>query len=324
MWNERQPDTSIAGLYRMSVHVWMWCGVVCVCLENVCACLRVCRFDFYIISKCCATHNWEISISWIKIANERTNTSSFNVQRRAEVLLPGLASHHCATGKSLNSASCSLQQESADAHKDHWVGGWNWALQQDGLNLARQGIRLNDLQPRRAPPPPLLHVFCTLLTYQCICCRWLLSLSVFFGDKGKKKANLSWLPLHFSNPLFIRHQTWGEKSTRVHVCDTDFVKECWESSLTKILCTQRHITKGFTVKTFIAKWSLRTKESREKFTSEWNVRRQPGFPDTSRTRCGNIRSQLWSRQLNSLTTQESSLIFHTDIVHGIWHKTCSE
>lgn len=174
-----------------------------------------------------------------------------------------------------------------------------------------------------AEGPHLLHVFCTLLTYQCICCRWLLSLPVFFGDK-KKKTSPSWLPLHFSNPLFILHQTWGEKSTRVHVCDTDFFKGCWESSLTKILCTQRHITKGFTVKTFIAKWSLRTKESGEKFTSEWNVRRQLGFLNTSWTRCWHIRFQLWSQQLKSLTTQESSLIFHTDIVHGIWHKTCSE
>lgn len=33
-----------------------------------------------------------------------------------------------------------------------------------------------------------------------------------------------------------------KREARARVRDTDFLKGCWESSLTKILCTQRHST----------------------------------------------------------------------------------
>lgn len=193
-----------------------------------------------------------------------------------------------STGLSLIAVRAGFLQ---DACKDQWEEGWSQALLRDGLNLARQGIRVNDLQPQSSLPLP--YVFCPLLTYQCICCR---VSSKSFCLWGLKKNLPCGCPI--TSEIHYLHSNWLQERkahTHVHACDNDSFKGCWESNLTRIWYTQQHITKGFTVKTFIAKWSLRTKESKEKFTSKWNVWHQLGFLNTLCTLCWNIKFQRWSQ-----------------------------
>lgn len=115
-----------------------------------------------------------------------------------------------STGLSLIAVRAGFLQ---DACKDQWEEGWSQALLRDGLNLARQGIRVNDLQPQSSLPLP--YVFCPLLTYQCICCR---VSSKSFCLWGLKKKSTLWLPHHFRNSLFTLQLTSGEKSSHSCAC----------------------------------------------------------------------------------------------------------
>lgn len=100
----------------------------------------------------------------------KTSIFGFNVKRREEFSHALRMAHQDdakgSTGLSLIAVRAGFLQ---DACKDQWEEGWSQALLRDGLNLARQGIRVNDLQPQSSLPLP--YVFCPLLTYQCICCR---------------------------------------------------------------------------------------------------------------------------------------------------------
>lgn len=136
-----------------------------------------------------------------------------------------------------------------------------------------------------------LYVFGHLLTYQCICCR--VSSKPFCLSLGIKKKN-SPRDCPVTLQIHYLHSDWFQErkaAAHVHACDNDSFKGCWESILTKMWYAQQHITKGFTVKTFIVKWSLKTKESKEKFTSKWNVWHQLRFLNTLWTLC--FKFQLW-------------------------------
>lgn len=107
-----------------------------------------------------------------------------------------------------------------------------------------------------------LYAFCTFSACQCICCRVRSKPSVLWGLK-KKKIHFVTAPSLYRFVIYTQ-LILGEKSPHSCACVWQwFLPRCWESNLTKIWYTQQHITKGFTVKTFIAKWSLKTRKAKE-------------------------------------------------------------
>lgn len=160
----------------------------------------------------------------IKIVKEIAGIFSFNVPRTAKcsLLCGWLISVMAQEDPSL--ACRAFQQELAEACKDQWEEGWDQAPRQDGLNLARQGLRVNDLQPHRGSR--LLHVSCVLLTYQHICRGWVLSLSLFFGDKKKKKEIPHDCPITLVIHYLYAIRLERKASAHARVRGTDSLKGC--------------------------------------------------------------------------------------------------
>lgn len=215
----------------------------------------------------------------------KTNISGFHVRRRGEEFSWALrkAYQNDAKGNTLDAGwDLALVGFLHAACKDQWEEGcgarhsckmvWIWQDREEELMMSSHRVASR-----------FLYVSCTLLTYQCFCCR--VSSKSFCLSLGIKKKPKKHLPRDCPITLQFHylHSNWFQEiraHTHGHVCDNDSFKGCWESSLTNLWYTQPHITKGFTVKTFIAKWSLETKESKEKFTSKWNVWHQLGFLNT--------------------------------------------
>lgn len=107
-----------------------------------------------------------------------------------------------------------------------------------------------------------LDAFCTFLACQCICCS--MSSKPFVLLRIRKNPPRDCpitLQIHYLHSTDFRREKLTFMCMRVTVIPS---KDVGKSHLTKIWYTQQHITKGFTVKTFIAKWSLKTKKKAKK------------------------------------------------------------